>query len=282
MAEPTEPRLSPNALTTVERARSYLQQKGPREDFELAEAIEFATAALEVETRRRLAERWYRANVTRAGLTLGADSATVTGGTDFSTALAVAMDVFYAGGSLRWGSRIASIASNASLDLTLPATTAVVGTASLTFGSVDGPQEWEHGGGRKIMLLEYPVAEVLSVETVGLDGQVTPLSLTNSLLRRKSGVLIMADEIPGRGDMLRVAFRAGYRRPTLQDREHEQEWKRLEHLCLRCVQVFWQDYRHEIGRSVELNMREQLLRFTSLKLPEDIRDGIASFAREEL
>lgn len=281
MSEPVELQLSPNALTTIERARSYLQQPATGQDFELASAIEFATGIMETQTRRRLAERWYCETVQKTGLTLALDSVDVTAGTGFDVDLRPAMDAFHAGGSLRWGARVASISSASALKLTVAAKTAGTGQA-VTFGSADGSLEFFHGGGRAVLLPEWPASEVKSVTVLYTDGTTRALSLTNSRLRPMNGILLMGDEWPANRDLIRVELRAGYRRPSLSDRAHEQAWNRLEHLCLRCVQVLWQDYRHEIGRSVEVNMRDQLLRFTSLKLPEDIRDGLAEFAREEV
>jgi len=281
MSEPVELQLSPNALTTVERARSYLQHAATEQDFELSSAIDFATGLMETHTRRRLAERWYCENVTKSGLTMAEGSVDVTLGAAFDVDLRVAMDAFHAGGNLRWGARVRSITSATACKLTIAAKAALA-AQSVVFGSADGSLEFRHGGGREILLPEYPVSEVKAVTVLYTDGTTRALSLTNARLRPREGIYIMGDEFPAQGDLIRVEFRAGYRAPTVSDRAHEQAWRRLEHLCLRCVQVLWQDYRHEIGRSVEVNMRDQLLRFTSLKLPEDIRDGLAEFAREEM
>lgn len=281
MSEPVELQLSPNALTTVERARSYLQHAATQQDFELASAIEFATGLMETQTRRRLAERWYCETVSKSGLTMGADSVDLTTGAAFDTDLRVAMDAFHAGGNLRWGARVRSITSATACKLTLPAKAALAAQV-VTFGSADGSLEFTHGGGRQLLLPEYPVSEVKAVTVLYTDGTTRALSLANARLRPQTGIYIMGDEYPATGEYIRVEFRAGYRAPTVSDRAHEQPWRRLEHLCLRCVQVLWQDYRHEIGRSVEVNLRDQLLRFTSLKLPEDIRDGLFEFAREEM
>jgi hypothetical protein len=149
---------------------------------------------------------------------------------------------------------------------------------SFTVGSA--PMTWRHHGGGEYMLLEHPVEEVYAMNRLEHDGSKVALDLSQVRLDKAAGVLEIYSDGAGAGEWIEAECRAGYRPRTETDMGHDEAWFRLEQLALRCVQVLFQDHKQLLGRTTEMNLGAQSLRMFSLKLPEDVREGLAEFERE--
>lgn len=264
-----------SALTSVEAARGYLNRTGfPAEDFSIVDAVNAATAWMETYTARQLRERLY-VNTQAFSITATADALSFTG-TGLGV-LKVGMDAV--GVNCRPESQIDSIAGNGlSLNLTQPAKAA--GAFSCTFGSEPLLMEWP--GGAEAALPEFPCEAVYSLKVVERDGTKTAIDLTNVMLRKASGIVRLMSEWPAKGQWVEIEAKCGYRPPTSTDRGHAQDWNNLSRICHRIVQVLFQDYRHQIGRSLEVQIRDQIVRFADLSMPKDITGALAPFVREEV
>lgn len=268
--------LSRHALTTLGAARAYLQRgQAIGEDAAIVDAVNEATALMESITQRDLRERLF-VNPQSFSCTAAADSLTLTGAG--LAVLKVGADAV--GSTLRAESQIASVAGNGlSVTLTQPATSA--GTASIEFGSAPLVQQWPEAG-PQIALDQFPVEAVYSLNAIESDGTKTAIDLTGAMLRKSSGILVLANERPARGQWVEIEAKAGYREPSGADRGHAEEWRNLRRICHRIAQILFQDYRHELGRSLEVQIRDQLVRFSDLSLPKDVIAALGPFMREEV
>lgn len=267
--------ISRNALTSLEAARSYLQHSElATEDFAIIDAINEATGIMELRTGRALHERIFE-NVQTLSLTTVADNYTATG-----TGLGVLRAGSDAVGvNLRPEARIASIAANG-LSLILTQPPALGGAANITFGSEPLVQRWP--GGSAATLDQFPVEAVYSLKVIGSDGTKTAIDITGYWLEKAAGILHLAGERPAKGETIELEYKAGYRPTTATDRGHGEEWRSLRRICHRITQLLYQDYRHQLGRSLEVQIRDQIVRFSDLSLPKDVEQALDDFKRMDV
>lgn len=271
--------VSPNALTTLERAKSMLRRDESVEDFFpvwLPVLINSATARLERLTGRRLAARTWRTPVTiSCGHT--ADDATITGAG--FTALKALDDAI--GGNLPGGSRVFSITSGTALELTKKAKT--TGTANITFGSA--PMTLSGDGTTTIRVPEAPLLAVYGASSLDDGGVATALDLTGARIVAEGspgyGVLhlMSGDTFPKGMQNIVLELKAGYAPPSESELGDWESWHDLEQQCLRLIQVSFQDYSKMVGRTGDLNLVMAAQHITSFKLPDDIREGLAPYRR---
>lgn len=275
MADNADLILSRRALTSLEAARAYLQRQDlPTEDEQIVDAVNAATAFMEAATRRRLRERVYL-NPAAVALTSVADSVTLTG-TGLGS-LTVGSDAV--GSRLRAESQLASVAGNG-LSLTLSQPAASAGSVTVTFGSEPLALVWP--GGPEVALDEFPVSAVYSVKIVNEDGTRTACDLTNAILRKDSGILRLVNDRPSKGDTVEIECKAGYRPPTVSDLGHREDWSNLQRCCHRIAQILFQDYRSQLGRSLEVQLRDQIVRFADMSMPKDVAQMLAAYVREDV
>lgn len=275
MGNDTDLILSRRALTSVEAARAYLQRaEYTTEDEAVVDAVNEATGYMEAWTQRRLRERLYT-NPQTVTLTATADSVTFTG-TGLGV-LRVGADAY--GDRLRIESVLASIAGDGlSLTLSQPAESA--GSVAVSFGSEPLTLEWP--GGRKVSVPEWPVEAVYSVKIVERDGTRTAMDVTNAILRKQSGVLELVNDYPARGQIVEIECRAGYRPQTNTERGHREDWSNLSRCCHRIAQILFQDYRTQLGRTMEVQIRDQIVRFADMRLPKDVEQILGPYLREDV
>lgn len=254
----------------------YLQRVKVQEDVDPARIIRagnHAIAYAENRTARRLVARTYREPVSIASCVVTAADATVTG---------AGFDDLYVGdevvgSGLDIGSRVASITSDAALELDRPALT-TVDPATLTFGSarlrVDGT------GSTRLQIPEWPVQALYSAVWVDSDGTETALDLTGYRLESATGSLILPNDTFPEGEMnVLVACEAGYREPTATRRGDFAKWTALQRVCLRLAQVFFQDEQRNPGRIVDRSLGQVTSQLPSFKVPDDIESELEQFMR---
>ena len=137
-------------------------------------------------------------------------------------------------------------------------------------------------GGWEVALDEFPVEAVYSLKVVNEDGTKTAIDLTNMILRKSSGILRLVNDYPARGDLVEIEAKCGYRPPTNSDLGHREDWSNLQRCCHRILQILFQDYRHQLGRSLEVQMRDQIVRFADMSLPKDVKQALDPYMREDL
>lgn len=275
MANDTELILSRRALTSIEAARAYLQRAElTTEDEAIVDAVNEATGYMEAYTQRRLRERLYT-NPQTFTLTATADSLDFTG-TGLGV-LRVGADAY--GDRLRIESVVTAIAANG-LSLTLSQPAESSGSVDVSFGSEPLVIEWP--GGRKVSVPEFPVEAVYSVKAVERDGTRTAMDMTNAIVRKQSGILELVNDYPARGQVVEIECRAGYRPPTNTERGHREDWSNLSRCCHRIAQILFQDYRTQLGRTMEVQIRDQIVRFADMRLPKDVEQMLAPYMREDV
>jgi hypothetical protein len=270
-----EPDLSPYALTTLEAALSYLKRdfgkEAAAEDIVVL-CINGVTGKMEDYTGRALRARTYRGTTT-ISCTSTVDVRTLTAAAGLN-ALKTLDDAL--GANLQPGTRVDSIESDLSLTLSKKAET--TGAANVTFGSE--PLALDGEGGNVAYLPERPVVEVYTAKWLDADGVKTALTLTGARLDKGTGrYLLPNDTFPKGKRNIEVECKAGVVPPTATDRGHWREWETLQALCLRGVQVAWQDYMQQVGRTGDVNVVQATQHIQSFKLPDDVREGLDRYAR---
>lgn len=271
MARPT---LSPYVLSSVERAQAYLKRPESVLSDEDEDVVVLALNAIvglfEGEVGRRLACRVYRNSViVSCTATVGDEALAAASGLSGLKTLDDAV-----GSALEIGSRVASITNDTSLELTKKAT--ATGTMSVTFGSE--PIVLDGYGKSVIYIPERPVVEVYGVKWVDWNGVKTALDLTNSRLDKETGRLQLASEVFPKGSQnIELEVKAGYWAASAIERGHWGSWSQLEMLCLRAVQVMFQDFDQAAGRTGEISLATATMKIQDFKLPEDIQSGLRRF-----
>jgi len=275
--------ISPNALTSESRATGYLKRAKGLEE----QAIPFiplfinsVTGRFQAYTGRRVLKvRTFR---NPASISCTATDATKTlTGTGFN-ALKIHDDA--AGAGVQLGSRIEKIASDSSLDLDKAVTAALAGT-SVVFGSevmtVSGD------GTDTLRIPESPLHAVYSAKSLDGDGAETTLDLTAARIVRQTTpgeaklMLMSGDVFPKGWQNIRVECMVGIRPPSAARGEQGDwdEWDALELLCLRGVQVSFQDFLDAVGRTGTFEMASATQHIASFKLPDDLREGLLAYRR---
>lgn len=284
MAENNDLILSRNALTTLEAARSYLtRDNAPTEDWAIADAVNEATAIMETRTRRRLRERLY-INTQQFTCVLVADNlnAAVAGGG--ASVLTPGMDAVGIG--LRPETKLDAIGGGGtSVTFSVPPSTA--GSSVITFGSAPIVQRWPmgivpRGSASEVSIDEFPVDAVYSINALETDGTKTAIDLTNMILRKGPGIVRLMNDLPAQGQFVEIECKAGYRPGTAIDRGQADDWRELRRICHRITQVLFQDYRHQLGRSLEVQIQSQIIRFADMSLPKDVIEDLAFYMREDV
>jgi hypothetical protein len=232
-----------------------------------------AASHAEMRTRRKLVVRTYRTAVDVASCTVTINSKAATG-TGFTAAVKAFDEVVGVG--LQPGSRVASVTSNTALVLDREAYT--TGTVTLTFGSEK--LQVSGDGTASAIIPEYPVAEIYSAGYLDEDGTETAIDTTGYRLGKASGRLVLTNDTFPDGDMnILVACRAGYQEPSATERGHMTEWLALQRLGMRLAQVFYQDEANMSGRVVDRSLSQVSTQIPDFRLPQDIEDLLAQFAR---
>lgn len=274
----SRPLLTPNVLVggddPVGRARDYVDRSLGSEDNiidALVIALNGATGRMERLTKRKLRERNYRAT-TAIACDPTADSLTLTG-TGFG---ALETDDDALGASLEYGSRVKSIEGATSLTLTRKARSS--DNVTVTFGSERLVQD---GDGKNVLWIpEYPVSEVYGVSYLDSIGVETALALTYARTEKVTGRLDLIDEVAPRGNQnILIACKAGYRPPSATSLGDSEEWNDLEQICLRLVQIMFQDYAQHIGRSGDISIVQFTQHIISFEIPVDIAQALEKYGR---
>jgi len=266
---------SPYALASEEVAREFLLRAGASEP-ELVDwlpiMVNKATDAAEAFCGRRLAARTYRRTVTLS-CTTTLDDETVAG-SGFTLQVKALDDV--AGPGIRPGTRVASLTSASSLELSKKATAA--GTADLVFGST--PLLERGDGSASIHLHESPIAslaDIYSVKRHDLAGVLTAIDLADAEIYGDGAPglarLEIASGVFGDGSRYEIECKAGYDVTTWSGRQQ------LEWAVLRMVQILWQDLMKSPGRTGDINLIQATQRFASFRIPDDIRADLVSYRR---
>jgi hypothetical protein len=271
--DPT-PYLSPYALTSLETALTYTKRDAGREPQApdlLTLFINGVTGKMEDHTGRNLRARTYRSPVTIAGCVVTNDSRNLTGAgflalKKLDDALAT---------TLAMGTRVESIENDAALTLNRKAT-GTTGAVAVTFGSepllVDG------SGESVIYLPNRPIVEIYSIGSLDADGAVSALNITGARLDKATGRYELTnDRFPKGWRNIQVEYKAGVVIPSATERGHWREWEALQALCLRGVQVAWQDYMGQAGRSGDVDLVKASQHIVGFELPADIRDGLNQY-----
>lgn len=268
--------LSPYALTSFDRARQYLKRpdavSNDTEDAVITLALNAIPGMFEGEVGRKLACRVYR-NAVTISCTATVNTTTLAAASGL-LALKTLDDAV--GSTLAVGSRVASITSDAELELSKPAASS--GAASITFGSE--PLVLDGTGTGEIYLTARPVVEVYSAKWVDSLGVKNALDLTLARLDKATGRYVLQSDVFPKGSLnIEVEAKAGYREPSATDRGDWEAWTRLEGLCLRTLQVMFQDFDTMAGRTGEISLATASMKVLDFKLPEDIREGLRAFAQ---
>lgn len=261
--------LTPNVLVggtdPVARARAYVgRELGSEDGIEqpIVAALNGATGKIERRVNRGMRVRTYRNQVTISCDTT-VDDQTLTAA---SGLLALKVDDDASGSSLALGSRIASITSDAALELTRKATSGDAMT--VTFGSA--PIILDGDATDYIYIPERPVVEVYSAKWVAFDGTKTALDTTGARLDKHTGrYKLNADIFPRGKQNIEIECKAGVTPGVDWDL-----WNHLEAVCLRLVQVMFQDYIKQVGRAGDINIVQFTQHILDFKLPEDIAEGL--------
>jgi len=275
--------LSPNALTSEARALAYLKRGSGLEPDAIPLVSMFVNAVtgrFQAYTGRRvLRARTFRNPVTiNCTATEGLKALTGAG----FAALKAEDDA--AGAGLQLGSRIEKITSDVSLDLDKAVTAALVATP-VAFGSE--PMMLSGDGTDTLRIPESPLSAVYSATSLDREGAETALDMTAHRLVRETTpgesklVLMSGDLFPKGVQNIEVEVLVGIRPPSAARGEMGDwdEWDSIELLCLRGVQVAFQDFMNAVGRTGTLEMASATQHIASFKLPDDLREGLAPYRR---
>jgi len=267
--------VDPYSVVTLDDVRTAMQRESSGDDWLLVNAINATRAVMEMQTRRKLMERIW-ATPTTIACTTTVDSVDVTGGSGFTSLVGgVGLDAL--GASLSFGSRVALIQSATALKLDRRAK--VGGATSITFGR--GHYGFRHDGGEQVLLPQFPATTVYSLKVLGSSGDLTTIDLANAILDEAAGILQLTSGSIARDDWCQAEFKAGMRPPSNTDIGHD-EFSRVQQIAHRLVQVLFSDYKHLLGRTIEVNIGNHAIRFLNLKFPEDIREGLRELERIEV
>jgi len=265
--------LSAYALTTLDRALFELgrsEKIEANEQDRIVDAVNWATGRMEAFTRRRLRLRTYR-DTTVISCTATAGDATVAG-TGF-TALYVGDDAVGVG--LQPGSRVDSIMSATALELNAAPLANVSGT--ITFGS--SPLVVDGDGTSVIWVPEGPVTSLHGINYLDEDGNATALDITGARIERETGKVYLTHDGAPKGTLnIEVSCTAGYDQPTATALGSP-EWHDLEHWCLRLATIHYQDSIQKRGRIVSETLMQTSSTLPDFKMPADIAEGLARYAR---
>ena len=231
------------------------------------------TGRFETLTRRKLLVRTYRDPV-QISCTTSENDETVTGsGLD---ALKRYDDV--SGAGLALGTRVESITNAGSIELSKKAKAA--GTSVRTFGSA--PLQVDGTGTCELYAPERPLHEVYAIKRLDSFGFVTALDLTDMRIDAETGLIVLPGDYFPKGSLnIELHCCAGYRPPSevAGDSGDWEQFQDLEMLALRAIQVGFQDFMQQAGRSGDITVLQATQRIQSFRLPDDIRQGLASFRR---
>ena len=260
--------LRPWALTDTETARDYLKFRDGTNDLMVTRLVNYATAALERRARRNLASRPYTSPVTVAGCTTVSGSKTLITSNSFA---AVRVGMYVAVAGVPAGAFVKSVESATSLTLSAQAT-ASAAALSVTFSS-DGPLVLSGFAEQDLLIPEGPITELIGVRSRDSDGNLTALDIAGARVRGR--FVLLANEAFPDGDLnLVLECVAGYA-PGIHDRELDD----LESLCLRLVQVMWQDHNDQVGRGSAVTVQGAAIQFIDAAMPKDIAAGVDAYRR---
>ena len=276
------PEVTPNSFATVDEAMAYIARDRGGEgnsEFWARSCLNAVADRFESETGRRLCGRVYR---TAAALTgsMTAGSAVVTGLSSTAT-LKEFDDATHA--SLPGGARILSVDSSTQVTLTKECN-AAISSGSITFGSAplvaDGRNEYTVEGYWKLWCPEYPLHALYSVKYRDESGALTSVTTTGYRIEASTGLIILPQDAGPVGEQnIEIECLAGYLPPAAGSRRGFDGWGSLKQLTLRAVEVLYQDWQQHHGRSGDLSVVNVTSRVYSFDWPEDIKRGLAAFAR---
>lgn len=238
-------------------------------------AINAITGKFERHTGRKLAARVYRNPVQISGCGTTVNDETVTGAG--LNAVKALDDV--AGAGVALGSRVAVPTSSVALELTKKAK-ATGSPVTLTFGSA--PMTVDGTGCGDLWLPEYPVHEVYSIKHLDALGMPVALVLDGIRIQADTGHVILPNDSVPKGELnVEVECLAGYRAPNevRGDPGDWEAWSELEMLAWRAIQVAFQDFMQQVGRTGDINVLQATQHVTSFTMPADIREGLRPFTR---
>lgn len=130
-------------------------------------------------------------------------------------------------------------------------------------------------GSATIMMTEYPINTITSMTERYADGVSTrPLNLTGLRIMTGHQVYLPNDSFAYGFRNIEVVCNLGYAAVT-----HDRERRALEAICLRWVQVLWQDRDAAIGRGTTFGVGGETVQLIQSAIPPDILDALRPFER---
>ena len=271
------PPIHPYALTTYDRAVSYLKQDKNNDsaDLELwvSGLMNAVTDRIERDIGRPLHVRNYRTAFSVNGTTANA-STSVTG---ITTTNVKEFDEV-TGTGIQDGTLVDSVGATS---ITLTKEAIASGTVSLTFGSQPLAKDFRYEltpeGYWKVATGIVPLQSVYSVKWADANGNLTALDLTGMRIKSALGVVVLPIVAPpDYSSYIQLECTGGYMPPKTGTNRGLDGWSNLENIALRGIQIMWQDRMNAAGRggnSAPMGMSTQV---GSFSWPDDIQAVINS------
>lgn len=130
-------------------------------------------------------------------------------------------------------------------------------------------------GTRVIILPEWPITTLTSADYIDTTTNTYYPIVTTGAVSDDGGIVTLANDAFGMGTRnIRVIATCGYLAGT-----HDSQLQDLERACLRLTQVFYQDWKNQVGRAVNAGIAGESASLSQSSMPEDVALSLLQYRR---